>query len=603
MKKIVALAIFALAPAAWAQQHAALSEGGEPCVKAECESGQVANQCPQPVNFARCHAADLGGCLLTETVRIEAGEALPFACASGKIARVGGCFPPFIPVSVSGSEHICAPDPKDPDALAAANAQTPQAAPKPAPAAQAPAPAPKPECEMDSLLKAAEENNIAAVRCLIENGADVNAKTKYGYTSLHRAAWKGTTETAALLIENGADVNAKTNNGWAPMDVAIYFDRAEIQSLLSRHGGKAVRTARPSPKPAQEDNTASARTAQTPQAAPKPAPAPAETSPPPRTKTEQLLNAELNPFAADENGWTHLHWAALLDDEQSLRRLLEADARPSPIALDDGSPFSAEGRRRAGALGRDMNQWRNRGQTPVFVAATFNLRSIVSILAKHGAPIPSPKTEHFALGKLDANNERHLRLAAENNDIEAVRWLIANGADVNAKGGEYDRTPLHEAADKNATQAAELLIKNGADVNAKGGEYDRTPLHEAAGKNATQAAELLIKNGAKVNARNNKGSTPLVVAAAHGATETAAFLLKNGANVNAKTNGGHTSLHFATADLLFETAALLLKSGADVNAKDNEGYTPMDWALTQQIPSGSVQSLFRQYGGRCNTAC
>jgi ankyrin repeat protein len=42
--------------------------------------------------------------------------------------------------------------------------------------------------------------------------------------------------------------------------------------------------------------------------------------------------------------------------------------------------------------------------------------------------------------------------------------------------GNLDQTPLHAAAEKGNTKAVKALIKNGADVNAK--DHDRwTPLH------------------------------------------------------------------------------------------------------------------------------
>ena len=135
---VVRLAMVALAfivPIAVAQTHNAVSAGGENCLKVECENGQITNACGQPVNFARCHAADDKGCLLLPVGRIQASETLPFACALGKLVRVSGCFPPFIPASVSGTDHACLPDPKDPDALAASAGRV-------APVPQAPAVAP-----------------------------------------------------------------------------------------------------------------------------------------------------------------------------------------------------------------------------------------------------------------------------------------------------------------------------------------------------------------------------------------------------------------------------------------------------------------------------
>ena len=58
-------------------------------------------------------------------------------------------------------------------------------------------------------VQAAFSGNIEAVKQAIADGADLNAKHKYGLTPLHRAAFRGHEEIADLLIENGADVNAK----------------------------------------------------------------------------------------------------------------------------------------------------------------------------------------------------------------------------------------------------------------------------------------------------------------------------------------------------------------------------------------------------------
>ena len=63
-------------------------------------------------------------------------------------------------------------------------------------------------------------------------------------------------------------------------------------------------------------------------------------------------------------------------------------------------------------------------------------------------------------------------------------------------------TPLLLAATK---EVVELLIANGADVNAKGKEGE-TLLHFPKTK---EIAELLIAAGADVNARDEYGDTPL----------------------------------------------------------------------------------------------
>ena len=48
-------------------------------------------------------------------------------------------------------------------------------------------------------------------RLLIEAGAEIESKTKYGYTALHLAAQYGHKLIIELLLERGANPNALTN--------------------------------------------------------------------------------------------------------------------------------------------------------------------------------------------------------------------------------------------------------------------------------------------------------------------------------------------------------------------------------------------------------
>ena len=115
-------------------------------------------------------------------------------------------------------------------------------------------------------------------------------------------------------------------------------------------------------------------------------------------------------------------------------------------------------------------------------------------------------------------------------NIEAVKKTLADGADVNAKD-EDGRTPLLHAAYQGNNEIAELLLANGADVNAKN-EVDTTPLHHAALYGHKETVELFITNGADVNAiiasGQYQGKTPLDLAIQLKRTETADLLRKHG---------------------------------------------------------------------------
>lgn len=61
----------------------------------------------------------------------------------------------------------------------------------------------------EQLYEAARKGDAAEVRALLDKGADVNAKFRYGATALFKAAERGHTEVVKTLIERGADVTVR----------------------------------------------------------------------------------------------------------------------------------------------------------------------------------------------------------------------------------------------------------------------------------------------------------------------------------------------------------------------------------------------------------
>ena len=77
-----------------------------------------------------------------------------------------------------------------------------------------------PQFGIDPLGLAALNGQTAAVKLLLENGADIHNRHRDGGTALHAAAFLGHVETVKLLLENGTDINIKKNDGMTPMDAA-----------------------------------------------------------------------------------------------------------------------------------------------------------------------------------------------------------------------------------------------------------------------------------------------------------------------------------------------------------------------------------------------
>ena len=99
--------------------------------------------------------------------------------------------------------------------------------------------APKAKAPDISILVAAYEGNIEAVKQHLAAGTDVNAKSENkGFTPLHMAATGGAKDIVELLIAEGANVNAKNYFNDVPLGRAIYKKHTEIIDILRKHGGK-----------------------------------------------------------------------------------------------------------------------------------------------------------------------------------------------------------------------------------------------------------------------------------------------------------------------------------------------------------------------------
>ncbi len=75
-------------------------------------------------------------------------------------------------------------------------------------------------CGSTPLYVASRNGRIDIVKLLVNLGADIEAKTGYGWTSLHSASCSGHIDIVKLLIYLDADVKAINNAGKTPAQVA-----------------------------------------------------------------------------------------------------------------------------------------------------------------------------------------------------------------------------------------------------------------------------------------------------------------------------------------------------------------------------------------------
>jgi ankyrin repeat protein len=79
--------------------------------------------------------------------------------------------------------------------------------------------------------------DLAKVRTLIAHGANINARSNYGYTALSvAAASPGNLPTVLLLLDKGADPKAVDKDGVGPLWLACARGDSEIVKELLRHG-------------------------------------------------------------------------------------------------------------------------------------------------------------------------------------------------------------------------------------------------------------------------------------------------------------------------------------------------------------------------------
>lgn len=115
------------------------------------------------------------------------------------------------------------------------------------------------------------------------------------------------------------------------------------------------------------------------------------------------------------------------------------------------------------------------------------------LLLRHGASV-----EGWGTPKRD---DSPLLMALFRNQREAVRILLAAGADTNVEGCEGD-TPLRWCAERGDTEMALTLLRCGATktIDSAGGPAGRTALGWAAYSLNISMAELLLGFGASVDA-------------------------------------------------------------------------------------------------------
>jgi ankyrin repeat protein len=312
-----------------------------------------------------------------------------------------------------------------------------------------------------------------------------------------------------------------------------------------------------------------------------------------------LLKQGVDVNAAQGDGMTALHWAAMHDDAEMAQILLYAGANvkaesrigsvtPLSLATQSGSPAIVEMLLKAGANPKTKMM---DSMTPLMVAATAGNPDVVNLLLKAGADVNAHEGMH---------GQTALMFAAAYNRAAAIKVLLANGADPKlttevhdppargfrgtGPGGGGPPAPRGNRGDGQNPPA-----QRGSAANLQ--NFQQQPQRGARGQQPPPDDEER-----QIAPTPMGGLTPLLYAARQGHSEAVRALLDGGADINEASAGDRTSpLMIAVMNGHFDLAMELIRRGANVAITTSAGATPLyaainvHWAPKAYYPEPSTR--------------
>ena len=76
----------------------------------------------------------------------------------------------------------------------------------------------------DKQTKGSDDDALEALKLCMDQGLDINQANSKGETALHGAANRGSDVLVKFLVEHGAKLDAKSKPGFTPLDIAMGKD-------------------------------------------------------------------------------------------------------------------------------------------------------------------------------------------------------------------------------------------------------------------------------------------------------------------------------------------------------------------------------------------
>ncbi|AVP87409.1 hypothetical protein phytr_4590 [Candidatus Phycorickettsia trachydisci] len=290
------------------------------------------------------------------------------------------------------------------------------------------------------LMMAVSQENIYMISYLLEKGADVNAFNEYGNTALHEAMIGNKEAVIQILLNAGANLEIENSKGLTPWLYAAYLDRIDIVrkfleleinvNVTNTKGISALHIA------SKEHN---------------------------KGIVQLLLSKGADSNLKNDQGLTPLMYAAAYVD--IMEELLNANADVNALDQDRNTALhiaAHAGETDAVQLlldaGADANITSEFGYTPLYRAVQVENIDTIHKLLKKGANVDA-KTH---------KGKTPLHEAAEVGNIDVVEILLNHGADVNAVTRHW--TPLLIAIKEKNIKVAQILINHNACLKFKNGK-------------------------------------------------------------------------------------------------------------------------------------
>ncbi|XP_025406363.1 rabankyrin-5 isoform X2 [Sipha flava] len=390
----------------------------------------------------------------------------------------------------------------------------------------------KGESALDLALRD-HQTSIAEMMC--ENQADPDIRDRNGYTLLHLAVQRGDTYAANFLLAHGASVNSVTPDQG---DTALHLIASSSPHFGSEDSAFAM--------------TAVARS---------------------------LLKSGLDPNLPNSQGFTPLHLAVLVHNNDILTLLLE---------------YSQSGK-------IDLNAQTIDDHTPLYYALINTLKldvddSFANRLVSSGAN-PNP------IYKKTSNSMLHI--VADESLEEAALFITSHCNNINYTN-KLGESALHVACKRGLSRLVRRLLEFQANPNLQTlppdsvilstdsglqTAYRLTPLHIAIINKQEGAVNAMLhyhntitaepKEGFSIvnlNLRDSLGDSPLSLALKSDMQHIVPDLIAGGADIDMRNGEGLTLLHQAILKGDEKTALYLVKQGSNFDSKTQDDQTPLELA-------------------------